>query len=258
MRRRGGNLHTCAVSAPGRRLKTDLSCSRRPQAHALICKRGRRGTLFASPVAGTKQCSDFQSKGVFLRLRNSCLTVALVIGWGIACNAYAADVTLAWDSSRESDVTGYGVYYKAGTDGPPYTLYGYATRDELANANAPAFTVTGLQQDSNYYFAVTAYDASGDESVFSASACAHVAAVVTPCGTSAPTGSSGSTGGSVTSATGGSTSTNATGSGTGSGGGAASTSPTPTTASPSSNLTPPASSSSGGGGGGCFLKALSD
>jgi hypothetical protein len=147
------------------------------------------------------------------------LTACVLISIGITPHhASAADVTLAWDPNQESDLEGYGVFYKKGSNGPPYDLGGYVSVGELSDADAPTFTITGLQQDATYYFAVTAYDTSGNESAFSASVCAQVGAVVTPCAASSD--------GSVPSS-----SANA-GSSSDSGGG-------------------------GGGGGGCFIQSLS-
>ena len=101
--------------------------------------------------------------------------------------ALAADVTLAWDANAESDLEGYGVYFSRGSSGPPYDLFGYVGVDELSNSSSPAFTVTGLQSGATYYFAVTAYDASGNESAYSAPVCAQVGDVVTACASSGST-----------------------------------------------------------------------
>ena len=82
--------------------------------------------------------------------------------------------TLAWDANRESDLEGYGVYFKAGADGPPYDFFGYVGISDLPDAGSPAFTVSGLQPNTTYHFAITAYDTAGNESAFSASVCAEV------------------------------------------------------------------------------------
>lgn len=110
------------------------------------------------------------------------LSILLGIGLIIlGTKAYAAEVKLAWDANQESDLEGYGVYLKIGTDGPPYDFLGYVSDADLPDANSPTFLITGLQQDAIYYFAITAYDTSGNESAFSTSVCAEVGAVVTPC-----------------------------------------------------------------------------
>jgi hypothetical protein len=69
----------------------------------------------------------------------------------------AADVSLAWDASVTPEVTGYKVYYgnSSGVYGTPITI-----------GNQTSYTVTGLTAGT-YYFAVTAFDASGNESDFS-------------------------------------------------------------------------------------------
>ena len=118
--------------------------------------------------------------------------------------AHAADVTLAWDPNQEGDLEGYGVYYKRGAAGPPYDFFGYVGTADLNDENSPAFTITGLQE-ATYYFSVTAYDTSGNESAFSTAVCAQVGAVVTPCADTggAPAASSGTATASGTSGGGG-------------------------------------------------------
>jgi hypothetical protein len=69
----------------------------------------------------------------------------------------AADVKLAWDHSVTPTVTGYKIYYgnATGTYGTPITI-GYVT----------TYTITGLSPGT-YFFAATAIDAQGNESVYS-------------------------------------------------------------------------------------------
>jgi predicted phage tail protein len=69
----------------------------------------------------------------------------------------AADVKLAWNANTESDLAGYKVYY-----GTASRSYGPSTN----TGNVTSYTVTGLSTGT-YYFAVTAYDSSGNESGFS-------------------------------------------------------------------------------------------
>jgi hypothetical protein len=89
---------------------------------------------------------------------------------------FCADVTLAWDPNSEADLEGYGIYFRQGAAGPPYNLAGYVTVDELDFPNAPSFTVTGLQEGSQYYFAATAFNTGGKESAYSIPVCAEIAA----------------------------------------------------------------------------------
>ncbi len=67
-------------------------------------------------------------------------------------------VTLAWDRSPDSSVTGYRIYYGAASGN--YT-------NSVAVGNATTNAVQGLMSGVTYFFAVTAYDASGLESSFS-------------------------------------------------------------------------------------------
>jgi uncharacterized membrane protein YgcG len=122
-----------------------------------------------------------------------------------ASPALAADVTLAWDPNSEVDVEGYGVYLSQEDPGPPYHLYGYVTLSELSDPGNPSFTINGLENGARYYFAVTAYDGTGNESLFSNSVCADVGDVLTLCpSANVGGGGSGSGGsGSVGSASGG-------------------------------------------------------
>lgn len=73
------------------------------------------------------------------------------------CDA-AAQVTIAWNPSPESDVAGYRIYVGAASR---------TYHDSLDVGNRTVYTVTGLQDDRPYYFAVTAYTSSGVESAFS-------------------------------------------------------------------------------------------
>jgi hypothetical protein len=67
-------------------------------------------------------------------------------------------MTLAWDPNTEPDLGGYKVYYgtSSGTYGVPLNV-----------GNVTDYTLTGLTERGGYYIAVTAYDKSGNESVYS-------------------------------------------------------------------------------------------
>jgi hypothetical protein len=70
----------------------------------------------------------------------------------------AAEVTLAWDANPEPSVQGYRVYY--GKTSGSYTSV-------LDAGNRTDCVITGLDPGATYYFACTAYSATGDESNFS-------------------------------------------------------------------------------------------
>jgi hypothetical protein len=78
----------------------------------------------------------------------------------LCCNclqAFSGDVSLAWDPSVSEGVTGYKVYFgsSSGDYGTPITI-----------PNQTSYTVADLPSGT-YYFAVTAFNATGDESGFS-------------------------------------------------------------------------------------------
>jgi uncharacterized membrane protein YgcG len=109
--------------------------------------------------------------------------------------AFPADVTLAWDPNSEPDLEGYGVYYSKGAPGPPFDLFGYVTQEEFSDPANPTFTVTGLEKGAKYYFALTAFDSAGAESLFSDPVCAEVGDIIAPCSTETSIDSGGSSGG---------------------------------------------------------------
>ena len=73
-------------------------------------------------------------------------------------NVAAASVTLAWDPSAESSVSGYKVHY-----GPNSRAYSFV----IDAGNATTQTIGNLQEGVAYYFSVTAYSIGGRESDFS-------------------------------------------------------------------------------------------
>ncbi len=72
--------------------------------------------------------------------------------------AHGAQITLTWDPSSDSTITGYRVYW--GTQTNQYAL--------LADVgNSTRSTLSDLQAGTTYYFAATAYNAKGAESPYS-------------------------------------------------------------------------------------------
>lgn len=72
---------------------------------------------------------------------------------------WAESATVSWDPNTESDLAGYKIYY--GVNSHNYD-------NVIDVGNVTSFTVTGLTAGVTYYFAVTAYDFSNNESGFSA------------------------------------------------------------------------------------------
>ena len=81
----------------------------------------------------------------------------------------AGGVTLTWDANTEGDLAGYRVYAGtvSGVYGPPIDV-----------GNVTNYTVTNLSEGQTYFFAVTAYDTSGNESGFSSEVSATAAPLV--------------------------------------------------------------------------------
>ncbi|MDO9110147.1 MAG: fibronectin type III domain-containing protein, partial [Desulfatirhabdiaceae bacterium] len=70
----------------------------------------------------------------------------------------AAQVTLAWDAHTDPAVAGYKLYYGTASRA-------YGTPVDVGKVTQ--YTLTGIQEGINCYFAVTAYDANRNESAFS-------------------------------------------------------------------------------------------
>jgi Fibronectin type III domain len=71
-------------------------------------------------------------------------------------------VTLSWSANSESDLAGYRIYF--GTSSGEYNAPGSPT----IIGNTTSYTVTGLQRNTTYFFALSAYDSAGNESALSA------------------------------------------------------------------------------------------
>ncbi len=85
------------------------------------------------------------------------LLFLICIGPGVN-QGLAAQVTLAWDANADPAVAGYKLYY-----GTASRIYG----TPVDVGKVTQYTLTGIQEGANAYFAVTAYDASRNESAFS-------------------------------------------------------------------------------------------
>ena len=95
---------------------------------------------------------------------------------GLSAVWRAGVAVLRWDASAAADVAGYRIYYNEGRSEPPYT--GVATPPGQASpVDLGAHSVArlrGLDPEQAYYFAASAYDIAGNESVLSASVAAEV------------------------------------------------------------------------------------
>lgn len=92
-----------------------------------------------------------------LRVLKVCFFVLGSLLLGAELHAQSS-VTLEWDSSPDSTVAGYHLYY--GVASGVYT-------NSIDTGTNTSVTVSGLAVGVTYYFAVTAYDIYGLESAFS-------------------------------------------------------------------------------------------
>lgn len=88
-------------------------------------------------------------------LRNLLIVLLMLISTSL----FAGNVTVSWDPNSEPDLGGYKIYY--GTESGTY--------DKVVNVGSiTSQKIENLTDGQTYYFVVTAYDASGNESSFSA------------------------------------------------------------------------------------------
>ncbi len=77
-------------------------------------------------------------------------------------------LTLKWQLGNELDLAGYKIYYDLDTSGPPYDgISAYDLPSPIDVGKTDTRTIYGLLFDTTYYFALTSYDISGNESQYS-------------------------------------------------------------------------------------------
>ena len=104
-------------------------------------------------------------------LRRAPLLLALcLVGFGLlaAAPALAKDYTFTWTANPEP-VEGYKLYYKKdGAAAPPFDGTGATAGAAPINVGkVTTYTITGLEDNATYHFALTAYSGS-EESGYSA------------------------------------------------------------------------------------------
>ncbi|MGH7973039.1 MAG: Ig-like domain-containing protein, partial [Limisphaerales bacterium] len=111
------------------------------------------------------------SAKTILRRARLLLNAAFFIAVTSAFAQSTSSVTLAWDSSSSSSVTGYGIYYGGATK--TYT-------NHVDVGNATTAIITGLRAGTTYYFAAVAYASDGIQSAFSSEISYTVSATSAP------------------------------------------------------------------------------
>ena len=99
----------------------------------------------------------------------------------IAADAYGGRVNLSWDESTAEDFDHYSIYVSKSqiTD-----VTGMAPVHEIEGITANRYQVTGLEDGTKYYFAVTTTDKSGNENT--SVACVSITSTPMPRGTADP------------------------------------------------------------------------
>ncbi|MDF0674894.1 MAG: fibronectin type III domain-containing protein [Nitrospira sp.] len=86
-----------------------------------------------------------------------------------------ATARLTWEAYPDSNVAGYSVHYGKQSSGEP----GSCSYEESQSVEAPPAIITGLEPNTPYFFAISAYGGEVGESE-SSSSCSNEVLVVTP------------------------------------------------------------------------------
>ncbi len=82
----------------------------------------------------------------------------------------AGSATLSWSVNKELDLAGYRIYYGASPRNGGCPPGGYPNKIDVGKTNTPdkpSYTIGNLEDGKTYYFSLTSYDISGNESCFS-------------------------------------------------------------------------------------------
>ena len=85
--------------------------------------------------------------------------MVLIAIFCLTVSAYGVDIKLAWDANTEPDLAGYKIYWSEENTQP------FPNVKDVGNVLE--HPVTGLTEGVTYYFAATAYDTNGNESMYS-------------------------------------------------------------------------------------------
>ena len=90
------------------------------------------------------------------RFRIALLSVLFCLVFGFLYSVLAESICVEWDRNPEDDVAGYRIHY--GIRSRLYT-------STIDVGDTTEFTITDLENGSMYFFAVSAYDSAGNESL---------------------------------------------------------------------------------------------
>lgn len=97
------------------------------------------------------------------------VAVAVLADFAGKGSTASGTATLSWIANTEPDLAGYKIYYGTSPRTGDCPAGGYPEKidiEKMAIQDKPSFVVKGLEAGKTYYFSVTSYDVSGNESCF--------------------------------------------------------------------------------------------
>jgi hypothetical protein len=91
--------------------------------------------------------------------------------WAVSMNIQTTSraatnvAVLTWNSNSETDLAGYNIYYGTSKRTAACPTGGYSSKVNAGKVKT--YTVNNLTEGQTYYFSITSYDTSGNESCFS-------------------------------------------------------------------------------------------
>jgi opacity protein-like surface antigen len=92
---------------------------------------------------------------------NLCIATIAVVLMLLASSVFAAGALIGWTANTEADLAGYHIYQSTSPGAHTKGTFQYTILKPLTS-----YTVPGLA-DGTYYWVLTAYDQTGNESAFS-------------------------------------------------------------------------------------------
>jgi hypothetical protein len=112
--------------------------------------------------ASTGENYLYPMDGTTIKPTEGYIRTVAALTWRPTPTLAATAATLAWDAVIAANLSGYRVYY-----GTAPGTYLQLPGQGLSVGNVTTHTVTGLSSGTRYYFAVSAFDSSGNESPYS-------------------------------------------------------------------------------------------
>ena len=91
--------------------------------------------------------------------------ISAVVVLGSVLSLFAGTAQLSWDANSESDLAGYKIYYGFAARTSTCPAGGYTTTVDAGNTTY--YLLSSLQNGVTFYFSITAYDTSNNESCLS-------------------------------------------------------------------------------------------